>query len=215
MGIGEQTVRGFCEQVAASTPAPGGGTVAAVAGAMGASLVAMVAGLTRGREKFRDVEAEMATAQEAGTREAEALLRLADQDQEAFNQVMAAFSLPKGTPEEKAARRQAVQVAYREATRTPLETMGHCLVVMRHALAAVTRGNPNAISDAVVGLLTASAGFEGALWNVAVNLGSMTDEAFRQETMEKVERMRAEREEVLQAFHSLVPDPVVRFLKQE
>ncbi|MFO7273777.1 MAG: cyclodeaminase/cyclohydrolase family protein [Bacillota bacterium] len=215
MHIGEQTVRAFCDQVAAATPAPGGGAVAAVAGALGASLVAMVAGLTRGREKFRDVEAVMAAAQEAGLREAGALLELANEDQAAFNQVMAALALPKGTPEEKAARRQAVQEAYRAATRTPLETMEHCLEVMRHALAVVAQGNPSAATDACVGLLMASTGFEGALWNVAINLGSIADEAFRQETMEKVEKMRAEREEVLEAFRSLVPDPVERFLKKQ
>lgn len=157
----------------------------------------------------------MAAAQEAGRREAEALLDLADQDQAAFSQVMAAFALPRGTPEEKAERRKAVQAAYREATRTPLETMAHCLAVMRHALAVVAKGNPNAASDAVVGLLMASAGFEGALWNVAINLGSIQDEAFRQEATAAVERMRREREEVLQAFRSLIPDPVVRFMKQQ
>ncbi len=215
MRTGEQTIAAFCEQVAASTPAPGGGAVAAVAGAMGASLVSMVGGLTRGREKFQEVEADMAAAQEAGRREAEALLDLADQDQAAFSQVMAAFALPRGTPEEKAERRKAVQAAYREATRTPLETMAHCLAVMRHALAVVAKGNPNAVSDGCVGFLVASAGFEGALWNVAINLDGIKDEAFRHETIAKVERMREEREEVLQAFHALTPDPVVRFLKQQ
>ena len=83
-----------------------------------------------------------------------------------------------------------MQAAYLEATRTPLETMEHCLAVMRHTLAVVAKGNPNAASDAVVGLLMASAGFEGALWNVAINLGSIKDEAFRQETTAAVERMR-------------------------
>ncbi len=215
MRTAEQTIGAFCEQVAASTPAPGGGAVSAVAGALGASLVSMVAGLTRGREKYREVEADMAAAQEAGGRESAALLDLADRDQAAFNQVMAAFALPKATAEEKAERRKAVQAAYLEATRTPLETMERCLEVMRHALAVVAKGNPNAASDAVVGLLMASAGFEGALWNVAINLGSIQDEAFRQEATTAVERMRREREEVLQAFRSLIPDPVVRFMKQQ
>lgn len=215
MRTAEQTIGAFCEQVAASTPAPGGGAVSAVAGALGASLVSMVAGLTRGREKYREVEADMAAAQEAGGRESAALLDLADRDQAAFNQVMAAFALPKATAEEKAERRKAVQAAYLEATRTPLETMERCLEVMRHALAVVAKGNPNAASDAVVGLLMASAGFEGALWNVAINLGSIQDEAFRQEATAAVERMRREREEVLQAFRSLIPDPVVRFMKQQ
>ena len=90
MRIAEQTIGAFCEQVGAATPAPGGGAVAAVAGALGASLVSMVGGLTRGKEKYREVEADMAAAQEAGLREAGALLDLADRDQAAFSQVMAA-----------------------------------------------------------------------------------------------------------------------------
>lgn len=214
MQTGEQTIAAFCDQLAAATPAPGGGAAAAVAGAMGASLVAMVGGLTRGREKFQAVEEEMAAAQEAGRREAGALLALADEDQAAFNQVMAAFALPKGTPEEKTERQRAVQAAYQGATRTPLETMGHCLAVMRHALGVVEKGNQNAVSDGCVGFLLADAAFEGALWNVAINLGSIKDGAFLQEVLADVARMRREREEVRQAFHRLAPDPVARFLEK-
>ncbi|WP_374712540.1 cyclodeaminase/cyclohydrolase family protein [Symbiobacterium terraclitae] len=215
MRTGEQSIAAFCDQLAAATPAPGGGAAAAVAGAMGASLVSMVGGLTRGREKFQAVEEEMAAAQEAGRREADALLTLADEDQAAFNQVMAAFALPKSTPEEKAERQRTVQAAYQEATRTPLETMRHCLAVMRHALAVVEKGNQNAVSDGCVGFLLADAAFEGALWNVAINLGSIKDGAFLQEVLGEVARMRREREEVQQAFRGLAPDPVTRFLKQQ
>lgn len=212
MRTAEQTIEAFCSQLAAGTPAPGGGAAAAVAGAMGAALVSMVAGLTVGREKFAAVNDEMQHAQEVGKREAEALLRCADEDQEAFDQVMAGFALPKGSDEEKKARSQAVQTGYKAATRSPLKTMEHCLVVMRYALAVAERGNPNALSDGYVAFLTASAGFEGALWNVAINLGSIKDESFKQEALEKVERLRAEKAEVERAINALTPDPVVRFL---
>lgn len=215
MRTAEQTIQDFCSQLAAGTPAPGGGAAAAVAGAMGASLVAMMAGLTVGREKFAAVNDEMQHAQEVGQREAAALLVCADEDQESFDQVMAAFALPKGSDEEKKARTQAVQAGYKAATHSPLNTMEHCLVVMRYALAVAQKGNPNALSDAYVGYLTAAAGFEGALWNVAINLGSIKDEAFKQEAISKVNRLRTEKEEIAEAIHDLTPDPLVRFLGQK
>ncbi|MFZ5825921.1 MAG: cyclodeaminase/cyclohydrolase family protein [Bacillota bacterium] len=215
MRTAEQTIEAFCSQLAAGTPAPGGGAAAAVAGAMGASLVAMVAGLTVGREKFAAVNDEMAHAQEAGNREAAALLKCADEDQEAFDQVMAAFGLPKSNDEEKKARSQAVQAGYKAATQAPIKTMEHCLTTMRYALAVASKGNPNALSDGYVGFLTASAGFEGALWNVAINLGSIKDEGFRQEALEKVNRLRAEKAEIERAIYAMTPDPVVRFLGEK
>lgn len=211
MRTAEQTLEAFCSQLAAGTPAPGGGAAAAVAGALGASLVAMVAGLTVGREKYAAAHDEMMALQESAKKEIEAMLECADTDQTAFEQVMAAFALPKGTDVEKATRRQAVESAYHEATRSPLSTMAHSLVVMRGALAAATRGNQNALSDAYVAYLTASAAFEGGLWNVAINLGSLKDEQFKQEVLLQVERMRADRAEIAAGFQALVPDPVVRF----
>lgn len=212
MQIREQTIAAFCEELGAATPAPGGGAVAAVASALGASLAAMVGGLTCGREKFRAVEAEMTALKDEARREADALLALADADQAAFTQVMAAFGLPRGTPEEKAERQRAVQAAYQTATRTPLETMERCLAVMRHALAAVERGNQNALSDGCAGFLLAAAGFEAALWNVAINLGSIKDESFRQDALAAVDRLRREQEEVQEAFRRAVGDPVSRFV---
>lgn len=212
MQVRDQTVSGFCSQLSEPTPAPGGGAAAAVAGALGASLVAMVAGLTLGREKFAAVEAEMTRAQEAGRREADALLGCADADAGAFRRVMTAYALPKGSEEERRARSAAVQEAYREATRTPLETMERCLEVIRHALVVIRSGNPSALSDAYVGFLTASAGFEGALWNVAINLGAIKDERFREETLAAVRRLRAEKKELQEAIAALASDPVRRFL---
>lgn len=212
MATAKQTLEDFCSQLAAGTPAPGGGAVAAVAGAMGAALVAMVAGLTAGRPKYAAVHDEMLALQETGKRETTALLVCADEDQAAFVQVMAAFALPKETGEAKAARQTAVQAGYRAATLSPLRTMEHSVVVMRAALAAASRGNTNAVSDAYVGYLAASAAFEGGLWNVAINLGSLKDEIFKQEVMDQVERLRADRTEIAAAFHALTPDPVARFM---
>ncbi|HEY3369121.1 MAG TPA: cyclodeaminase/cyclohydrolase family protein [Symbiobacteriaceae bacterium] len=212
MRTAEQTIQEFCTQIAAGTPTPGGGAAAAVTGAMGAALVAMVAGLTAGREKYAAVSGEMTALQETGQREMAALLTCADEDGEAFDKVMAAFGLPKGTDPDKAARQKAVQSAYQEATLSPLNTMRHAVAVMRGALGVASRGNQNALSDANVAYLTAGAAFEGGLWNVAINLGSIKDEAFKQEVLAEVDRLRAERAEIGAAFQALTPDPVARFV---
>lgn len=212
MATADQRIADFCSQLAAGTPAPGGGAAAAVTGAMGAALMAMVAGLTVGREKFAAVQDEIMALQGSGKREMEALLTCADEDQEAFNQVMAAFGLPKGSDAEKQARQQAIQVGYRGATLSPLETMKHCLVVMRTSLTAAERGNPNCLSDAYVGFLLAAAAFEGALWNVAINLGSLKDETFKAEVLATVNRLRREKQEVADAMDALTPDPIARYL---
>ena len=215
MRTADQTIADFCSQLAAGTPAPGGGAAAAISGAMGAALVSMVAGLTAGREKYAAVNDAMIALQAMGDREMQSLFGCADDDQAAFNQVMAAFSLPKGTDEEKAARLKAVQAGYQAATNSPLETMKHALVVMRGALAAATKGNPNAMSDGYVGFLMANAAFEGALWNVAINLGSLKDEAFKESILAEVNRLRAERQVVEEALRTHTPDPVARFLNRK
>jgi len=214
MQTAEQTLRDFCSQLAAGTPAPGGGAAAAVTGALGAALVAMVAGLTTGRDKYAAAHAEMVSLQAMGQREVEALFTCSDQDQLAFEQVMAAFALPKSTEAEKASRKQGVQSAYQAATVSPLSTMKHAITVMRGALAVANRGNTNAVSDAYVAYLTGGAAFEGALWNVAINLGSLKDEAFKQEVLGEVERLRMERNEIAEAFQALTPDPVARFMRK-
>lgn len=214
MRIADQTIEAFCSQLAAGTPAPGGGAAAAVFGAMGAALTAMVAGLTVGREKYAVVHEEMSDLQQRAREQASEFLSCADADMEAFNQVMVAFGLPRGTDEEKARRRQAVQEGYRSATRAPLRTMALSVAVMRGALAAAGRGNSNAVSDAYVGYLAASAAFEGALWNIVVNLGSLKDDKFGQEVLYEVSRLRGERTEIAAAFHDLTPDPIGRFLGQ-
>ncbi|HYF80846.1 MAG TPA: cyclodeaminase/cyclohydrolase family protein [Symbiobacteriaceae bacterium] len=212
MSTADQKVLDFCTQLSAGTPTPGGGAAAAVAGAMGASLVAMVAGLTAGREKFAAVNDEMVSLQEMGLREAQSFLGCADADADAFNQVMAGLALPKGTDEEKAARRKAVQAGYKAATESPLDTMKHAVVVMRGALAAASKGNPNALSDGYVGFLMANAAFEGALWNVCINLPSLKDEAFKEAILADVARLRADQREIADAMVALTPDPVQRFV---
>jgi glutamate formiminotransferase/formiminotetrahydrofolate cyclodeaminase len=167
----------FFDQVAGPTPTPGGGTVAAVAGALATTLATMVANLTLGRKKHAAVEEDM----RALKREAEALrtelLALGRRDSEAFEAVLRARRLPQTTPPELEARAAAVLAAEWEACRVPLATAEACVRVAELAATAAHLGNPNAVTDAgVAGLLARAAG-EGALLNVQINLKSLPESA--------------------------------------
>ena len=174
----EANLQAFLDDLASGSPTPGGGSAAAVAGAMGAALVSMVCNLTIDREKFVAVEEQ---AKEILTR-AEALRaelnQLVAEDIEAFNAVMAAFRLPKGTDAEKAVRRTAIQDGTKQATLTPLATARACAEVIELCQVVAEIGNPNAISDAGAGAACAQAGLKAASLNVLINLPSIEDETF-------------------------------------
>jgi formiminotetrahydrofolate cyclodeaminase len=174
----EANVQAFLDDLASGTPTPGGGSAAAVAGAMGAALVSMVCNLTIGREKFDAVEEqvkEILTRAEALRAE---LNQLVAEDIEAFEAVMAAFRLPKGTDAEKATRRTAIQDGTKQATLTPLATARACAEVIELCQVVAEIGNPNAISDAGAGAACAQAGLKAASLNVLINLPSIKDETF-------------------------------------
>ena len=168
--IGGQSLTEFMDAVASPTPAPGGGTVAAVAGAMAAALAAMVAGLTLGRKKYADVEPEFQAIQARANELRATLMTLAEEDQAAYEKVTAAMKLPK---EDAVARNVAIQQALIEAMVAPLKTLEACLGVARCAARAATKGNTNAASDAGVAALLAGAAARGAAYNVRINLGSL------------------------------------------
>ena len=172
---GGQTLGAFVASVAAPTPAPGGGSVAAHVGALGAALAQMVAGLTVGRRKYAAVEPEMkAVAQEAAAlgNELSALVR---RDADAYGAVMDAYKLPKDSPDQVAARQAAIEHALLAAAQVPLETARACAGVARLAAVAADRGNTNAASDAGVAALLAEAACRGASYNVQINVSSLAD----------------------------------------
>ncbi|MEO6463303.1 MAG: cyclodeaminase/cyclohydrolase family protein, partial [Candidatus Eisenbacteria bacterium] len=191
------TLGGFLDEVASATPTPGGGTVAALAGALGAALVSMVAGLTRGKKKYAAVEPEMADAQ----REAQALrarlVALMRQDAQAFDAVLGAMRLPQATPAEAAARQGAIEAATWTAARVPLETAEACLAVSRWAARMVRSGNVNAASDGLVAAALGRAACEGALCNVEINLQSLPDSADKQAVTGRVHDLARHAEEAL------------------
>jgi glutamate formiminotransferase/formiminotetrahydrofolate cyclodeaminase len=169
----------FFDEVASSAPAPGGGSVAAAAGALAAALASMVARLTLGKKKYRDVSDAMSALLEAAEKQREALTRRIDEDAQAFNKVMEARGLPKNSEAEQAARTSAVAAANLHATEVPLATMRDAAAVLELAREAAESGNPNSVSDAGVAALMARAAVEGAWLNVKINLGGLADDKSR------------------------------------
>ena len=172
---GGQSLTGFVGAVAAPVPAPGGGSVAAHAGALGAALAQMVAGLTAGRKKYAAVDAEMREIGLAAAGLVNTLSALVAQDAEAYGRVTDAYKLPS-EPEEAAHRRQAaIADALLGAAEVPLETARACAAVAALAATCATKGNPNAVSDAGVAALLADAACRGAVYNVRINVSSLED----------------------------------------
>jgi glutamate formiminotransferase/formiminotetrahydrofolate cyclodeaminase len=186
------TVDRFVDEVSTDSPAPGGGSVAALAGSLAGALAAMVANLTVGKKGYEAVWDELAALAERAQAVKDQLIKAVDDDAEAFNGVLAAMRLPKGTPEQQAARAAAVEQAYQDATRVPLATARLCLDALALAADAAVKGNVNSASDAGVAALVARAGVEGAGLNVLTNLGSVKDEAFRAECRREVGHLVAE-----------------------
>lgn len=177
----EKTVTQFLDELASNSPAPGGGSVAALAGAAGAALASMVCNLTIGKKKYADVQDEMTHVLQQTEQLRKELTLLIDKDTEAFNTVMATFGLPKGTGQEQAARSAAIQEATKSATLIPLQVMKVCDNAMMHALTVAKKGNKNSASDAGVAALMLRAGCAGAALNIRINLGSLNDAGFVQQ----------------------------------
>jgi glutamate formiminotransferase/formiminotetrahydrofolate cyclodeaminase len=172
---GGETVSGFTAAVASSTPAPGGGSVAAHVGALGAALAQMVAGLTVGRKKYTSVEPEMKELGLEAARLVTELQGLVVRDANAYEAVTTAYKLPKETEEQIAVRTAAIDSALVHAAQVPLETAQACARVAELAATAADKGNTNAASDAGVAALLAEAACRGAAYNVRINVSSMTD----------------------------------------
>jgi len=171
------TVKGFAEETSRESPAPGGGTIAAYMGALGAALGGMVANLSSHKPGWDDRWHEFSVWADKGQELMTELLHLVDEDTEAFNRIMAAFGMPKKTDEDKAARSAAIQAATLYASQVPLRTMKESFQVFDLCRAMAETGNPNSVSDAGVGALAARAAVLGAGMNVKINAGSLKDRA--------------------------------------
>jgi len=174
----KKSLETFLDEVASASPAPGGGSVVALAGALGSALTAMVCRLTLGKEKYADVEEEMKHILEQAETLRATFTELIAKDAAAFAKVMEAFSLPKETPPQKALRSAAITEATKEASLVPLEVMKHCIDALALAQQVASQGNASAASDAGVSALMLHAACAGAALNVRINLNGLDDPEF-------------------------------------
>jgi formiminotetrahydrofolate cyclodeaminase len=182
-----RTVSDLLDAFASTDPTPGGGSAAALAGAIGASLLAMVAGMAKTKTGSPEARATLDEARAPLMAARTTLMGFVNRDSAAYDLLVAAYGQPKGTDAEKAARRQAIQHAMRIATEVPLETATVSARALDEAAAIEEHGNPNAASDVGTGVALLRAGLRGALLNVDVNIGSLTDPA----VIAEFQRLRA------------------------
>jgi formiminotetrahydrofolate cyclodeaminase len=190
---------------ASSDPTPGGGSAAALLGALGASLLAMVAGLPKTKNNTPEERATLDAARVRLLELRQTLMELIDRDAGAYDRVVAAFRLPKTTDEDKAARKAAVQDAMKHATTVPLETLRTVSEGFVLGQQVVAHGNPSASSDVAVAVHTLMSGMTGAWLNVAVNLESVTDDDFKQETIATAKRALDASQPAIEAIWSAGP----------
>jgi formiminotetrahydrofolate cyclodeaminase len=183
----------------ASQPTPGGGSAAALAGAVGASLLAMVGGLPKSHAKTEEDIERLAASQAQAARLSDRLSVLVDRDSEAYDMVVAAYALPKATEEEKRARSAQVQLALRGATDAPLDVMRACADAIEQGVVIAELGNRNAASDLQVGLELLLAAQRGARLNVEVNLGMLKDAAYVAAVGEEIAQLTAAGEREIRA----------------
>ena len=177
-GLMDMSGRELVDEVSRGTPAPGGGSIAALAGSLGAALASMVANLTQGKAGSDAAETALLAAAEKAQRVKDALMLAAEEDTSAFNAYMDARRLPAGTSEEKAHRAEKMQQGLKLAIEVPLRTARLSFEAMESAEMAMRHGNPNSITDAMVGFTIAAAGVRGGIWNVLINLKDITDAAY-------------------------------------
>jgi formiminotetrahydrofolate cyclodeaminase len=171
----EHSVNDLLAAIRSPEPTPGGGSAAALAGAVGASLLAMVAGLPKSKASTEEDVARLKAAGARCTELAQTLAGLIDRDSEAYGLVVAAYKRAKATDEEKAARSAAIQEGFRAAIAAPLDVMRACAAAAEQGVVILALGNPSAASDGQVGLELLGAGLRGARMNVEINLDSVKD----------------------------------------
>jgi len=193
------TVQRFADEVSTESPAPGGGSVAALMGSLGAALATMVANLTVGKKGYEEAWEELGAMAGRGQAVKDRLSRAVDEDTEAFNRVMEAVRLPKGTPDQQAERARAIEAANRTAAEVPLQTARLCLEAIALADKAAELGNRNSASDAGVAALAARAGAEGAALNVRINLAGIADAGFKARASEEVAAIEADARRLCEA----------------
>ena len=185
----DKKIKTFLDTLASKSPTPGGGSAAALVGAMSAALLSMVGNLTIGKEKYLDVENDIKRLLEKSEKLRADFEELIEKDIEAFNQFMAVIKLPKETKEQKENRSREMQNALKDAANVPLEIARKSLEVLNICQEVAAKGNKNVISDAGVGAIVAEAAFESAILNVKINLGMIKDEKDKKDLKREIEEL--------------------------
>ena len=204
----DMTCTGFAEETASESPAPGGGSISAYMGALGAALGTMVANLSSHKAGWDDRWEEFSDWAEQGQAVMTELLHLVDEDTDAFNRIMNVFAMPKSTDEEKAARSAALQEATLYATQVPLRTMRTAVRVFDIVRAMAADGNPNSVSDAGVGALAARSAVLGARLNVKINAAGLKDRAVADALVAEAEQLAAEAERLEKEVLTIVEQKI-------
>ena len=192
MALADLSIKEFLAKTASNSPVPGGGSIAALSAAIAASLSEMVAHLTIGKKGYEALEEEMQDIAKDVFQYRERLIRTIDKDSNAYNDVMAAIKLPKGTEQERNNREGAIQEALINATLVPLDVARDAFKIIELAGKAVKQGNKNAVSDAAVAVMMARTAVLSALYNVKINLASIKDTPFVEEIREEIKHMESE-----------------------
>ena len=190
--IKDDSIQKYLDELAGSSSTPGGGSAAAVMGAIGAALVSMVCHLTIGKKNYAEVEAEMREVLGQSENLRHRLTGMINDDVAAFNQVMAAYGMPKNSDEEKTRRTASIQEALKRATQVPLNCAKICFEVMELAKRAAEKGNVNVVSDAGVAVLAACAALKSAALNVYVNTAAIKDETFNAQKLTELDKVLAD-----------------------
>jgi formiminotetrahydrofolate cyclodeaminase len=202
--VKDESVGDYLASVAAATPTPGGGSVSALVGALSVALSRMVAGLAVSKKGYESVQSDLHRIEARAQPIQERLTVLIDEDSAAYNLVVAAMRLPRTSDEEKAARVEALQGAYREATKVPLETIERCVESLELARDAADKGNRGASTDCGVAVILAEAAIRGASLNVRVNLAAIRDEGFRADVEGRLRDLTRKAESIGHAAMAIV-----------
>jgi formiminotetrahydrofolate cyclodeaminase len=200
----DKTLTSFLDALASSAPAPGGGSVSALSGALGAALVSMVCNLTLGKKKYADVQDDIAALIEKSEALRHELADLLEADVKAYTGVSQAYKLPRETPEDKTARSVAIQEALKKATVVPMQIAEACVKVLDLCTPAAEMGNVYAVSDAGVAALMAEAGLRSAALNVLININAIKDQQFAGKMGAKLDGLLAGKPALKDQIYDLV-----------
>ena len=200
----DNTVTEYLEKTASGEPVPGGGSIAALNAAAAASLTEMVANLTIGKKEYASVEAEMRDIARTASKLREKLIGDIDNDPQAYQQVLAAFQLPKNTETEKHRRSNAIQDGFKNAALVPMSVAEDGFKIMDLAKKVIEKGNKNAATDGAVAAMAARTAVMAALYNVKINLTAIKDEAFVEELAQKVKTLEKQVKDQENAIFAII-----------